>query len=279
MPILHWCFRTVEYLNEEIKILYVEQGLSRDTVAKKLGVPASLVSRSLRDAGIPLRPQKAPFLLPEIVTHQPDNPKTMILKGQPVLRVQIRLDRRIAYLVGWLLGDGSVNGREAIAILSSQERKIVEPHIRPVMERFGSVFVVRRFGCFLLRCTSSILARLLSDFQGRRSFDNVNRILCTKAYAGYLVAGLWDADGSVYTERSGKRIHLYNSNLDLLDKVAEALEQLYKISSTIYKRKEYAETSSNIRGRRDRFDLYVRAESNEKWLNFIGRHMIIPWKK
>ena len=94
-----------------------------------------------------------------------------------------------------------------------------------------------------------------------------------------MIAGLWDADGSVYRERSGQlRIRLYNSDLRLLDKIAESLHKVYAIETALYRRAANS-PESRILSRSDRFDLYVIASSNIAWVRSIGTKMFLPWKK
>jgi hypothetical protein len=48
----------------------------------------------------------------------------------------------LAYLLGWIIGDGYANRREIDAIVSLRESKLVEPLLKSLLERFCTVFVV-----------------------------------------------------------------------------------------------------------------------------------------
>jgi len=175
---------------------------------------------------------------------------------------QIKLTRRLAYTLGWILGDGYVNKREIDAIVSLREQSLIEPLVRPGLERFGTVFVVPRNGALILRCNSTLLSRALCSPNGIKYLDNVDIILHSARYASAFIAGFWDADGGIHRETSGTvRAHLYNSRLYLLERIAVALQTLYGIETTIYKRKKNKRYSnSKIHQRLDRFDLYESKE-------------------
>jgi hypothetical protein len=201
--------------------------------------------------------------------------------GMAIVKHQIRLTAELAYTLGWVLGDGYVNKREMDAIVSERERSFIEPFVKPVLGGFGSVFVVPRNGALIIRCNSTVLSRTLCSPKGTRIWPNVDFILDSSRYARCLIAGFWDADGGIYREVNGTvRAHLYNSNLFLLDRVARAMEVLYGIEVSIYKRKANDERpESKIHAHKDRFDLYVLARSNNLWKKYIARFMLIPWKK
>lgn len=263
-----------------IKHLYVDAGLSRDAIAKRLSVPNSRVTNSLHQSAVEIRPQRTPTIVTELVTSRPTPPRIAIYKGQVIVKRQIRLTLELAYVLGWILGDGYTNKREIDAIVSARERELIEPFVKRVLERFGRVFVVPRHGAFLIRCNSTALSRVLCTDEGTRCWENIDFALSLPKFASALIAGFWDADGGIYHEANGTlRAHLYNSNLLLLDKIASAMQNLYGIESTMYKRKENKESpSSKIHARRDRFDLYVPARSNALWARYIGRYMLLPWK-
>jgi hypothetical protein len=146
---------------------------------------------------------------------------------------------------------------------------------------FGSVYVVQRNGAFLVRCNSTVLSRLICTNNGKRYWKNIDFILMSPTFAAPFIAGFWDADGGVFHETNGTpRVHLYNSNLFLLDKVADALQSLYGIETIIYKRTENKYSpASKIKAQKDRFDLYVRAVSNRPWRTHICSYMLLPWKR
>jgi hypothetical protein len=109
----------------------------------------------------------------------------------------------------------------------------------------------------------------------------VEFILESPRFAAPFIAGLWDADGGTFHEANGSfRAHLYNSNLFLIEKVADALSNHFGIEVTLYKRKtnEFP-LDSKIHEQSDRFDLYVQSRANEHWARHIGKHMLLPWKK
>jgi hypothetical protein len=210
-----------------------------------------------------MRPQRATPFNTELVVSKARLPRIVLVNGQPVKKFQVRLDRKLSYALGWVLGDGYVNTREIDAIVSSRERDIMEPFLRSVLERFGKVFVVGRHGVYIIRCNSTVLSRVLCSSDGERYRDNIETILDSRIYAAYLIAGFWDADGGCYVDKThNARAHLWNSNLVLLDKVAEVLENSYGIQTTIYKRSEYDSAPfTGIRRKSEHFDLYVHAKS------------------
>src|SRR5580698_7240823 len=201
--------------------------------------------------------------------------------GQPILKCQIRLTLELAYTLGWIVGDGYANKREIDAIVSLRERSLIESFVRRELERFGTVFVVPRHGVLLVRCNSTLLSRVLCSPKGIWYWENVDFVLRSRRYASAFIAGFWDADGGIYRETNGTvRTHLYNSDLLLLNKIAHAMQTLYGIETRIYKRKKNKDDpDSKIHQRLDRFDLYVRSKSNDRWGRHIARFMLLPWKK
>ena len=264
-----------------VRRLYVEEGLSRDRIAHMLGVNHSIVTNALRQSGVRLRPPRTPIIVTELTVSTPQRPRIMISGGQVVVRHQVRLTLRLAYLLGWTIGDGYANKREIDAIVSIRESELIEPLFKRMLERFGSVFVVPRHGAHIIRCNSTVLARILCTASGQRYWKNVDFILQSPKFAPVFIAGFWDADGGVFHEANGAfRAHLYNSRLALLEKVAHALNKHLGIEVTIYKRKpneSWADTK--IHARSDRYDLYVPVRSNDPWARHIGRHMLLPWKR
>lgn len=215
------------------------------------------------------------------VISNPGQPRIEIITDRVVVRHQIRLTTKLAYLLGWIVGDGYSNRREIDAIVSLRERKYIEPFVNSLLSRFGRVIVVPRNGARIIRCSSTKLARVLCDDSGQRHWKNVDFILEFPTFAAAFVAGLWDADGGLFREANGAfRAHLYNSNLLLLEKIADALSKHFGIEVTLYKRKanDYS-PELKIHEQSDRFDLYVRAEGNLRWARRIGRYMRLPWKR
>jgi hypothetical protein len=130
-----------------IKRLYLDEGLSRTAIAGRLGVPHSFVTKSLSQSSVDMRPQKTPTIVTELVTSEPHRPRTVMDKGRPIMKCQIRLTLELTYTLGWILGDGYANKREIDAIVSLREQLLNEPLVRRELERFGKVFVVPRRSC------------------------------------------------------------------------------------------------------------------------------------
>jgi LAGLIDADG-like domain len=264
-----------------IKRLYLDEGLSRTAIARRLHIPSSFVTKSLSQSGVDMRPQITPTIVSELVKSRPHRPHIVMDKGQPILKCQIRLTLELAYTLGWIVGDGYANKREIDAIVSLRERSLIESFVTRELERFGTVFVVPRSSVLLVRCNSTMLSRILCSPRGTWYWENVDFVLHSRKYASAFIAGFWDADGGIYRETNGTvRTHLYNSDLLLLNKIAHALQSLYGIETRIYKRKKNKDDpSSKIHQRLDRFDLYVRSKSNDRWGRYIARFMLLPWKK
>lgn len=228
-----------------------------------------------------MRPPRTPIIVTDLVTSNPRPPRIERLESQVVVRHQVRLTTELAYLLGWIVGDGHSNRREIDAIVSLHESRLVEPSFKCLLARFGKVLVVPRNGSHIIRCGSTELARILCTATGQRFWKNVDFILETPRFAAEFIAGLWDADGGIFREDNGAfRAHLYNSNLYLLERIADALSNHFRIEVTLYKRKtNESSPDSKIHERSDRFDLYVRAKGNHLWARYIGIHMLLPWKR
>jgi hypothetical protein len=264
-----------------VKRLYVEEGLSRDRMALRLGVPRHVITSTLRRSGVEIRPPITPSIVTELTTSNPLPPRILSCGGKVIVRHQVRLTTRLAYVLGWIIGDGYVNRREIDAIVSLRELTFIEPFVRAVLERHGKVYVVPRHGTHIFRCDSTKLARVLCTAAGQRYWKNIDFVLDSPRFASAFIAGFWDADGGVFHESNGVfRAHLYNSNLVLLEKVASALIRHFGIEVKVYKRKtSKSPPTSKIQAQSDRFDLYVPVKGNTQWANRIGRRMLLPWKR
>lgn len=261
--------------------LYLEEGLPRDKIAVMLGLPHSRITSVLKKHGVTMRPARTPITLTELTTSKPLPPRIESFGGRVVVRHQIRLTRKLAYLLGWIVGDGYSNRREIDAIVSLRERRWIEPFVMDMLSRFGNVLVVLRNGAHIIRCLSTKLARVLCTADGQRYWKNIDFILGFPTFAAAFIAGFWDADGGVFREVNGaSRAHLYNSNLVLLEKVADALSKHFRIEVTLYKRKTNESLpNSRIHEQQDSFNLYVQSKGNDHWAQQIGKHMRLPWKK
>src|ERR1700688_2082085 len=103
-----------------------------------------------------------------------------------------------------------------------------------MLTRFGNVLVVLRDGVHIIRCLSTKLARVLCTATGQRYWKNMDFILEFPKFAAAFIAGFWDADGGIFREANGTvRAHLHNSNLGLLEKVADALSKHFGIEVTL----------------------------------------------
>jgi len=178
--------------------LYVEEGLSRDKIALILGLPHSRITNALRKSGIKMRPPRTPIIVTELTISNPPPPRIESWENQVVVRHQIRLTRKLAYLLGWIVGDGYSNRREIDAIVSLRERKLIEHPVKALLARFGTILVVPRNGALIIRCLSTELARVLCTATGQRYWRNVDLILEFRRYTASFIAGFWDADGGVF---------------------------------------------------------------------------------
>lgn len=260
--------------------LYVKDGLSRDRIASQLGIPHSAVCEALKNQRVLMRPKITPTTVTELTIFNPKPDRIVSFGRSAKVKRQIRLTMEFAYLLGWTLGDGYTNKREMDAIISLRERKYVELFLKHELREYGRLLVVTRHGTHIVRCLSTRLARVLCTPGGRRFWRNVDFVLRFPKYAAALMAGFWDADGGVFHDTNGAfRVHLYNSNRGLLERIAKALTTHFGIETAIYKRKRTHSPNSNIHQKKARLDLYVWANSNELWARNISTFMKLPWKK
>jgi hypothetical protein len=135
--------------------LYVAKGLSRDKIADMLGLPHSAITNTLRKSGVKMRPPRTPIMVTELTFSKAHHLRIGSLEGRVVIRHQVRLNTKLAYSLGWIVGDGHANRREIDAIVSVRERKLIEPSVKAVLERFGKVLIVPRSGVHIIRCSST----------------------------------------------------------------------------------------------------------------------------
>jgi len=109
-----------------VKDLYVDKGLPRDKIALILGVPHSVITKSLKQSRVIARPPRTPIIVSELTLSRPRSPRIESIGNRVIVRHQIRLTLELAYLLGWVIGDGHANRREIDAIVSMRESELIE---------------------------------------------------------------------------------------------------------------------------------------------------------
>lgn len=163
----------------------------------------------------------------------------------------IKITPELAYLIGFVLGDGSVQ-RYMVEVFNKDKK--LRAHLFEFLKSYGSITEDERAnGLWRLRLSSVKVANLIKNENGIRK-DTLNYIFNNNELAKKFIAALWDAEGSVLaSEKSYYHICLYNSNKYILNKVENFL------------------TSNNIKF--SKVDLKPRVEDY-----FLNGRQIIPRK-
>ena len=185
----------------------------------------------------------------------------------------VNIDSNLAYLIGFCLGDGSVE-KYSLEVFNKNEG--MKNALKSTMQRYGKVREsIRENGLWRLRLSSSAIARLVKVNKTINE-ETLDFIFSDAKLIPSFLAGFWDAEGSVLKQRSYFHVYLYNSNKDLLDKISKYLEG-NSIKNSIIKVKMRAKTyyynGRPIVAKKQIYRLGVPKSHIKNWKELIGLHL------
>lgn len=183
----------------------------------------------------------------------------------------------LAYLIGFVLGDGSI--QKFMVEAFNRDRKLRE-HLLEIMKPYGSVTETERDdGLWKLRLSSVKLANLIKD-ETRIRQDTLDYIFDDEELAKKFVAAFWDAEGSIGKRKNLKNyfdVILYNTNTSILSQIRSFLKDK-DIDTSL---KHFAETRGSyfiggrkVSSKKKVFRIRVLRGSFENWVKFVGVHML-----
>lgn len=204
----------------------------------------------------------------------------------------IDLDEDIAFALGWLFGDGTLN-KHYVAWFFSKRDRAAEERVRRGIAKLGGNPLSHTYvlgesehkvqytaGTRVYKNVVSILGGIIDSGRERMFPDNVMR-LSPRALAAFL-RGLFTADGYVDNDKS---VRLTSSSLELLKQV-QVLLTLFGIYSMIYERPyegrfHYMDKEGKARTytAKDYYELVIKGYSRRLFGELIGFESIEKMEK
>lgn len=187
----------------------------------------------------------------------------------------INITPQLAYLIGFTLGDGSV--QKFMVEVFNKDRKLRE-HLLEYLKPYGSVTEDwRANGLWRLRLSNVKIANLIKDESGIRE-DTLAYIFNDDELAKKFVAAFWDAEGTVRRQGNFYHIYLYNSNEFILSKIKDFLTSRNIAFSTlngkINSSRVYFLNGRRIISRKPVHRISIPKSSRHLWISEIGSHML-----
>lgn len=212
----------------------------------------------------------------------PDNIDSEIIvtkNGITYNSITIKITPELAYTIGFVLGDGSVQQYQ-IEVFNKDKnlRKILFNHLKS----YGHITEEEREnGLWRLRLSNGRIANLIKDYSGIRT-DTLDYIFSKDVLSSNFVAGFWDAEGSVLRQNNYYHLYLYNSNNFLLDKICSFLQAKnikFSILNLKSRTKLYLLNNMPITPRKLVQRISIPKSSYLSWSNEIGKYMNHTKKK
>ncbi|MBR9682707.1 MAG: hypothetical protein GOV02_03450 [Candidatus Aenigmarchaeota archaeon] len=187
-----------------------------------------------------------------------------------------KVDERISYLCGVLLGDGNINvGKKHINYprmrirIFNKSKSFLENVNKEFLDIFnvcGKLTKKKDKNCYILTIHRRIVVIYFLKIIGLSSGKKINlvipKMLRNREFFKYFLAGLYDTDG-FKTDTFG--IMMQGSNYEFLKNIINLLNRFYGVKS----RKLYYGTIKTPFGIRSRCQFHIKSESMDKFINII----------
>ena len=187
--------------------------------------------------------------------------------------VEIKITPELVYLIGFTLGDGSV--QKYMVEVFNKDRKLRE-HLFGFLKQYGTITEEEREnGLWRLRLSSARIANLIKNDYGIRK-DTIDYIFNNEELAKQFIAAFWDAEGTVRKQHNYYHIYLYNCDKYLINKICDFLK-IKNIKFSIHERatrhKEYSIGKYKVISKKRLIRINIHKPSWPDWLSEIGMHM------
>ena len=245
-------------------------------IEKIIGVPDSTLEYWFKKLGIPFLRHHASILS---FVGNADKKIPTLYNNEIKIVNKIELTDPLAYLIGFTLGDGSVQ-KYMVEVFNKDPG--IKKYLLGVAEQYGTVTKdEREDGLWRLRLSSVKVANLIKNKEIRE--DSLDYIFNRDELTRYFIAGFWDAEGSVLKYRGRKapkfNVYLYNSNKALLDRIGYFLKSKRINYSTIMvsgphkKERIYYYKSNKIIAKKDIYRINIHMDYIIRWINEIGLYL------
>lgn len=260
-------------------LLSLYPALSLGEIETATGIPDSTLGYWFRRLRIPTNARHARSVS---VLCDEDGFSVMGTPESAVYEHKIMLTPELAYLIGFALGDGTI---ETYSVATFNKEETVVRYLQTICEKYGKVtYRKREDGLHKLRLSSRKIACLIRE-NGKIREDTVDYVLNDPECSKYFIAAFWDAEGSVAAKQIGicsSNVVLYNSNKQLLEKIASALSGIgieTTIISYAYLDRKYILKGRPLHPRKVMHKLRVKEAFVLRWAQTIGSFMQHPKKQ
>ena len=195
-------------------------------------------------------------------------------------KATVKVTPDLAYLIGFTLGDGSV--QKYMVEVFNKDLGLYE-HLSTIIRAYGNVTEDRRAnGLWRLRLSSGKIANLIKKNK-EIDEDTISYIFKRNTLAKSFVAAFWDAEGRVARSKYNYfHIYLYNTNEYLLDVVGQFLKSQgigYSMHSRTNYNRVYLLKGRLVRSRKPLHRISIPKKFALRWAKEIGVHMMHSTKK
>lgn len=222
---------------EKLYDLYHNRGMSQLEIADKMGISQSMISYWMRKFGIDSK-NRTWKIAGSRVKYTFDDTRTQ------------RMDKDLAWVLGWVVGDGNIR-TEGLEILLSERDIDVLQKVREVF-RFGGPIksgatYLKKTGKWYRRVSLSIRRKNLAKWfieigvpprkSQRETYPSILKG-CSETIHRAFIRGLFEADGTITKYSTGQMVFQIVGTKELLTMVQSILIEILGLGKTrLYKQK------------------------------------------
>lgn len=257
-----------ERLREFINSIYPKFSITE--IENITGIPDSTLEHWFKRLGIsPIRHH----IITKSFPSNKDSESIVSKDGVTYKSATIKITPELAYVIGFVLGDGSVQQYQ-IEVFNKDKnlRKILFNHLKS----YGYITEEEREdGLWRLRLSNGRIANLIKDNNEIRK-DTLDYIFNNNELAQQFIAAFWDAEGTARQQGNYYHIYLYNSNSFLLDRICNFLKSKnvkFSILNEKSRNEPYFLNNRQIFPRKLVQRISIPKISRINWIKEIGIHM------
>ena len=187
--------------------------------------------------------------------------------------VTIKITPELAYIIGFTLGDGSI--QQYMIEVFNKDRKLREV-LFEYLKPYGTITEEERLnGLWRLRLSNGIIANLIKDKDGIRK-DTIDYIFSKDELAKKFIAAFWDAEGTGRKQGNYYHLYLYNSNEYLINKICNFLK-FKGIKYSIHTRKTRDKNSfingHEVKSKKILYRICIPKSCFLSWVSEIGLNL------
>lgn len=240
-------------------------------IEEMTGIPGSTLSNWFIHLGIARERWHS-----EIISQAGNRDSEIIVRdGEKVKRKYIvEMTPDLAYLIGFCLGDGSIQ-KYTVEVFNKDTE--LREYLYSILKNYGPIGDrgVRDYGLWVLRLNSVRITNLIKNGKEINK-KTIDYIFNRRTLARSFVAAFWDAEGRVAPQSKHFAIYLYNTNKYLIDKVGEFLTNQkieYSIHSRFDPERQYTLKGRVVKSKKILHRISIPKGSSLIWAKEIGVFM------